>query len=69
MEIVALGEVSTYEVARRTGIPYTVVWVALQYTLLCYPYNIQLHHELLPVDFVKWRAIAVWVFYNMVEDD
>ena len=57
MEIVANspmhGKVSAHEVARRIDILYTTVWVALQRTLLCHPYKIQRHYELLPCDFVK----------------
>lgn len=63
------GEVSAREVARRTGIPYSTVWVALRRTLRCYPYKIQRHQELLPGDFVKRRAFAEWAFQKMAEDD
>ena len=52
------GEVSVREIACRTGIPYTTVWIALRRTLLCYPYKIQHHHELLPGNFVKLRSFA-----------
>ncbi|GFT46894.1 uncharacterized protein TNCV_3989541 [Trichonephila clavipes] len=63
------GEVSARAVARRTGIPYTTVWLALRRTLRCYPYKIHLHHELLPGDSVNRRAFAVWAFQKMAEDD
>ncbi|GFU87480.1 DUF4817 domain-containing protein [Trichonephila clavipes] len=56
-------------VARRTGIPYTTVWLALRCTLRCYPYKIHRHHELLPGDSVNRRAFAVWAFQKMAEDD
>ena len=50
MEIVASssthGEVSTREVACRTGISCTTVWVALRHALLCNAYKIQDHHKL-----------------------
>ena len=55
-------------IARRTGIPYTTVWVALRRTLRCHSYEIQRLHEL-PGDFVKWRAFAVWAFQKLAEDD
>ncbi|GFU58641.1 RNA-directed DNA polymerase from mobile element jockey [Trichonephila clavipes] len=63
------GEVSVRAVARRTGIPYTTVWLALRRTLRCYPYKIHRHHELLPGDSVNRRAFAVWAFQKMAEDD
>ncbi|GFV92937.1 uncharacterized protein TNCV_1693301 [Trichonephila clavipes] len=63
------GEVSARAVARRTGIPYTTVWLALRRTLRCYPYKIHRHHELLPGDSVNRRAFAVWAFQKMAEDD
>ncbi|GFX90703.1 uncharacterized protein TNCV_3195211 [Trichonephila clavipes] len=63
------GEVSAHAVARRTGIPYTTVWLALRRTLRCYPYKIHRHHELLPGDSVNRRAFAVWTFQKMAEDD
>ncbi|GFY32436.1 uncharacterized protein TNCV_3559441 [Trichonephila clavipes] len=63
------GEVSARAVERRTGIPYTTVWLALRRTLRSYPYKIHRHHELLPGDSVNRRAFAVWVFQKMVEDD
>ena len=63
------GEVSARAVARRTGIPYSTVWLALRRTLRCYPYKIHRHHELLPGDSVKRRAFAVWAFQKMAEDD
>ncbi|GFW28369.1 uncharacterized protein TNCV_4640341 [Trichonephila clavipes] len=63
------GEFSARAVARRTGIPYTTVWLALRRTLRCYPYKIHRHHELLPGDSVNRRAFAVWAFQKMVEDD
>ena len=63
MEIVAgsstHGEVSTREVSRNNGIPYSTVWVVLQRTLLSYPYKIERHHELLPGDCMKRRAFEV----------
>ncbi|GFT57444.1 uncharacterized protein TNCV_4515411 [Trichonephila clavipes] len=62
-------EVSARAVARRTGIPYTTVWLALRRTLRCYPYKIHWHHELLPGDSVNRRAFAVWAFQKMAEDD
>ncbi|GFW42081.1 uncharacterized protein TNCV_1905391 [Trichonephila clavipes] len=68
METVA-GSVSARSVARRTGIPYTTVWLALRRTLRCYPYKIHRHHELLPGDSVNRRAFAVWAFQKMAEDD
>ncbi|GFU11564.1 DUF4817 domain-containing protein [Trichonephila clavipes] len=49
------GEVSILAVARRTGIPYTTVWLALRRTLRCYPYKIHRHHELLR--FGEWGGI------------
>ncbi|GFT99002.1 uncharacterized protein TNCV_3793841 [Trichonephila clavipes] len=58
------GEVSAHAVARRTGIPYTTVWLALRRTLRCYPYKIHQHHELLPGDSVNRK-----VFQKMAEDD
>ncbi|GFV11914.1 uncharacterized protein TNCV_109621 [Trichonephila clavipes] len=63
------GEVSARAVARRTGISYTTVWLALRRTLRCYPYKIHRHHELLPGDSVNRRALAVWAFQKMAEDD
>ncbi|GFT86357.1 RNA-directed DNA polymerase from mobile element jockey [Trichonephila clavipes] len=63
------GEVSARAVARRTGFPYTTVWLALRRTLRCYPYKIHRHHELLPGDSVNRRAFAVWAFQKMAEDD
>ncbi|GFW15805.1 uncharacterized protein TNCV_3583031 [Trichonephila clavipes] len=63
------GEVSARAVARRTGIPYTTVWLTLRRTLRCYPYKIHRHHELLPGDSVNRRAFAVWAFQKMAEDD
>ncbi|GFV12372.1 DUF4817 domain-containing protein [Trichonephila clavipes] len=63
------GEVSARAVARRTGIPYTTVWLALRRTFRCYPYKIHRHHELLPGDSVNRRAFAVWAFQKMAEDD
>ncbi|GFT34964.1 uncharacterized protein TNCV_786771 [Trichonephila clavipes] len=63
------GEVSTRAVARRTGIPYTTVWLAFRRTLRCYPYKIHRYHELLPGDSVNRRAFAVWAFQKMAEDD
>ncbi|GFX20723.1 uncharacterized protein TNCV_77801 [Trichonephila clavipes] len=62
------GEVSARTVARRTGIPYTTVWLALRRTLRCYPYKIHRHHELLPGDSVNRRA-TYRVFQKMAEDD
>ncbi|GFX28253.1 DUF4817 domain-containing protein [Trichonephila clavipes] len=63
------GEVSARAVARRTGILYTTVWLALRRTLRYYPYKIHRHHELIPGDSVIWRAFAVWAFQKMAEDD
>ncbi|GFU11546.1 DUF4817 domain-containing protein [Trichonephila clavipes] len=63
------GEVSILAVARRTGIPYTTVWLALRRTLRCYPYKIHRHHELLPGDSVNGRAFVVWAFQKLAEDD
>ncbi|GFW09684.1 DUF4817 domain-containing protein [Trichonephila clavipes] len=63
------GEVSARAIARRTGIPYTTVWLALRRTLRFYPYKIHRHHELLPGDSVNRRAFAVWAFQKMAEDD
>ena len=55
------GEVRAREVTRCTVIPYIIyyihtIWVALWHTLLCYPYKIQYHQELLLGDFVKPHA-------------
>ena len=61
--------VSTRAVARRTDIPYTTVSVAQRPILLSYLYKIQHRHELLPGDFVKRRAFAVWAFQKLTEDD
>ncbi|GFU22724.1 uncharacterized protein TNCV_762991 [Trichonephila clavipes] len=63
------GEVSARAVARRTGIPYTTVWLAFRRTLRCYPCKINRHHELFPSDSVIRRAFAVWAFQKMAEDD
>ncbi|GFU82361.1 DUF4817 domain-containing protein [Trichonephila clavipes] len=63
------GEVSARAVARRTGIPFTTVWLTLRHTLRCYPYKIHRHHELFPGDSVNRRAFAVWAFQKMAEDD
>ncbi|GFU28646.1 RNA-directed DNA polymerase from mobile element jockey [Trichonephila clavipes] len=63
------GEVSARAVARRTGIPYTTVWLALRSTLRCYPYKIHRHHELLPGDSVNRRAFAAWAFQKMADDN
>ena len=63
------GEVSTREVACRTGILYTTVSVALWRSLQCYPYKMQLHHQRLSTDFVKRRAFAEWAFKKMANDD
>ena len=63
------GEVSSREVAHRTSIPCTTVCAAVWRTLLCHPYKIQRHHELLPGDFVKRRAFAEWAFQKMAGDD
>ncbi|GFV40694.1 DUF4817 domain-containing protein [Trichonephila clavipes] len=63
------GETSAHAVARRTGIPYSTVWLALRRTLRCYPYKIHRHHELLPGDSVNRRAFAVLAFQKMAEDD
>ncbi|GFT11534.1 uncharacterized protein TNCV_2523491 [Trichonephila clavipes] len=62
-------EVSARAVARRTGIPYSTVWLAVRRTLRCYLYKIHRHHELLPGDSVNRRAFVVWVFQKMAEDD
>ncbi|GFW03731.1 DUF4817 domain-containing protein [Trichonephila clavipes] len=50
------GEVSARAVARRIGIPYTTIWLALRRTLRCYPYKIYRHHELLPGDSVAFAV-------------
>ncbi|GFV90883.1 RNA-directed DNA polymerase from mobile element jockey [Trichonephila clavipes] len=62
-------EVSARAVARRTGITYTTVWLALRRTLRCYPYKIHRHHELLTGDSVNRRAFAGRGFQKMPEDD
>ena len=51
------GEVRSSEVVHHSGIPYTAVWVALWCILLCYPFKIQRHHELLP-DFCEDESIC-----------
>ncbi|GFX32578.1 uncharacterized protein TNCV_3704521 [Trichonephila clavipes] len=63
------GEVSARAIARRTGIPYTTVWLALRRTLRCYPYKINRHHELLPDDSVNRRAFAVTVVETPLHDE
>ena len=60
-------DVSARVVARRTGIPYTTLWLALKPTLRWYPYRIHGYHKLLPYDLVKRKA--VWAFQKMSEDD
>ncbi|GFX51005.1 uncharacterized protein TNCV_2733561 [Trichonephila clavipes] len=62
------GEVSARVVARRIGIPYITVWLALRSTLRCYPYKIHGHHEMLPGDSVNRKAFAV-AFQKKTEDD
>ena len=64
-----LGKDSVCKVARRTGIPHTTVWVALQSALQFYPYEIQRHYELFPDDFEKRKAFAIWAYQKMAEND
>lgn len=63
------GKVSAHVVTSLTGIPYSTVWVALRCMIHCYLNKIQHRHELLPSNFVKGRAVVVWTFQKMAEDE
>ena len=60
------GEVSSCQASRRIGILCTTVRVALRCTLMCCACKI---YELLPGDFVKWRAVALWALQKLAKND